>query len=93
MSNKIKIIEILNGHINVTLGINSELSDYRIENACKKCKVSHNEKGQFTNRCLKENGGCNCILTAKASLPDASCPKKIWFNETIDYDMLKKYEK
>lgn len=32
---KIKIIEILNGHINVVLGINSELSDYRIENACK----------------------------------------------------------
>lgn len=88
-----KIIEILNGHINVVLGINEELSKYRIKKACKQCKISHNEKGQFTNRCLKENGGCACILTAKTSLLDAKCPKGIWFSETIDYDKLKEYVK
>lgn len=88
-----KIIEILNGHINVVLGINQELSDYRIENACKKCRISHNKKGQFTNRCLKSNGGCNCILTAKTSGKNSKCPKGIWFGETIDYDKLKEYER
>ena len=88
-----KIIEILNGHINVVLGINSELSDYRIENACKKCRISHNEEGEFTNQCLKRNGGCNCPLSAKTSKKDAKCPKSIWFGKTIDYDKLKEYAK
>lgn len=86
-----KIIEILNGHINVVLGINQELSDYRIENACKKCTVSHNEEGLFTNSCLKRNGGCGCPLNARTSLKNAKCPKGIWFGETINYDKLKEY--
>ncbi len=87
-----KIVEILNGHVNVILGINSELSDYRINNACKKCIISHNEKGEFTNQCLKKNGGCGCPLSAKTSGKNTRCPKDIWFNETIDYDKLKNYE-
>ena len=89
----IKIIEILNGHINVLAGINSEISKYRIENACKKCDVSYNEKNRFSNKCLKSKGGCGCNLKAKTSLLDAKCPVGIWFEETINYDKLKKYER
>lgn len=88
-----KIIQIINGHVNVIFGINSELSDYRIKNACKKCSVSHDEKGKFTNSCLKRNGGCGCSLDAKTALKNAECPKRIWFGETIDLDKLKNYER
>jgi len=88
-----KIIEILNGHINVTLSINSELSDYRIENACKKCDASYNKQDKFSGACLKSKGGCGCNLKAKTSLKDAKCPKGIWFGETINYDKLKEYAK
>lgn len=88
-----KIIEILNGHINVVLGINSNLSKYRIKNACKKCKVSYNEKNQYTGSCLARNGGCGCLIKQKTSLTDSKCPKGIWFGETIDYDKLKEYAK
>ncbi len=84
-----KIKHILKGNINVIFGINSELSDYRIENACKKCKVSHNEEGHFTNSCLKRNGGCGCPLRALTSqTSEEKCAKGIWYDNVIDEDKL-----
>lgn len=88
-----EIKHIIKGHINELFGINKDLSDYRIENACKKCKVSYNEKGNFTNTCLRKNGGCGCRLKAATSLKDGKkCPMGIWYKDVINEDILEKYK-
>ncbi len=94
MTDKVqKIKHIIQGHVNVILGNNVELSDYRIENACKKCKVSHNKQGEYTNRCLSTNGGCGCPLYALTSLKDGKkCPMGIWYDDVIDFDKLKEFK-
>ena len=87
------IKHIIQGHANVILGINKDLSDYRIENACKKCSISHNDQGEFTNKCIKAKGGCGCPLPAATALKSGKkCPKDIWYDETIDFDKLKEYK-
>tara|TARA_R110002020_G_scaffold366060_2_gene578171 strand:+ start:1689 stop:1958 length:270 start_codon:yes stop_codon:yes gene_type:complete len=86
----VKIFQIINGHVNELLGINAELSEYRIENACKKCKVSHDKDGVFQNRCLKYRGGCGCRLPAATALKKKKCPRDVWYDNTINLDQLKK---
>jgi hypothetical protein len=86
------IKHIIQGHANVILSINDDLSKYRIENACKKCSISHNKQGEFTNKCIRANGGCGCPLHAATSVKGKRCPKDIWYDETIDFDKLKEFE-
>ena len=86
----IKIVTIIQGHVNEIFGINKELMRERTK-ACLKCDYSL-KKGVYTGVCQKDKGGCGCRVKAKASLTEQVCPKGVWEGNTINYDKLTEYD-
>ena len=74
------IINIIEGNLRVVLNIRTPIMEYREENYCKKCPVSHVE-GKYTGICVKNNGGCGCGAAAKTSQNGKGCPKNFWGND------------
>lgn len=83
---------IVKGHVNELLGLNTDLSKQRME-ICKACPIYSSRLGGLCNSNLylnpytneastvKREGfiqGCGCRLSAKTTLPNASCPADKW---------------
>jgi len=83
------ILRIVEGAFNVLVGRNRDLKEFRLDNGCKRCGVSHMD-GNYTGWCQKQNEGCGCNGQMKASVDreDIECPKGIWKGRTIDQDKL-----
>ena len=82
-----KIVTIIQGHIYKRLNLNQGLKELREDQACKNCFASHKD-GQYTGKCLKENGGCGCDMGAKSRIMEMKCPLKIWEWDWINLDRL-----
>lgn len=89
---KLPIGQIVEGHANELLGLNSDISERRLE-ICKACPIYSTEFGGTCNRKLwldpetnrvstKERDGyvqgCGCRLPAKTTLPYAKCIAGKW---------------
>jgi len=96
----VKIIEILKnsssiaeGFVRSTLNIRTSIMVYREEEYCKKCPVSHTEKGEYSGECLSSNGGCGCNAKMKTSQNQIPCPLGFfahdWFKEDYFLEYLK----
>lgn len=84
---------ILEGHTKELLGLNKSMSEQRME-ICRKCplfkngalgamcnsKLWYNEKTGDVSTTKKDGyvNGCGCRLSAKTTLPYASCPRNQW---------------
>ena len=83
---------IVKGHVNELLGLNTDLSQQRMK-ICKECPIYSPKLGGICNNNLYldpstgnvsitlKNGyirGCGCRLSAKTTLPNASCPADKW---------------
>ena len=88
----IKMINILNGHINELFGVNRELSYKRLK-VCRKCPLYSIKWSGMCNSKLwlnPETGdvsdtvrdgyykGCGCRLDAKTTLINEKCPAGKW---------------
>ncbi len=75
-----KAAAITEGWTRVALNIQTPIMEYRLENYCKKCPVSH-ENGVYKATCLKSKGGCGCNAAAKTSQNIDGCPKGFFAND------------
>lgn len=83
---------ILKGWTRVALNIQTPLMQYREENYCKKCPVSHKD-GKYQGTCLKENGGCGCGISAKTRQSEIGCPKGFFANDWFKPEDFEKFIK
>lgn len=89
---KLPIGQIVEGHANELLGLNTNISEKRLK-ICKECPIYSSDWGGTCNRKLwldpKTNAvsmreregyvqGCGCRLLAKTTLPGASCVAGKW---------------
>ena len=87
-----KAAAITEGWTRVALNIRTSIQDYRLENFCKICPVSH-ENGVYKGTCLKENGGCGCNAAAKTAQSFEGCPKGFFANDWFEHEEFQKYIK
>jgi hypothetical protein len=88
-----KFFDIIKGGVYSVLDINGDLKQNRIDNACSKCFAFHDDEGNMTGWCDSKRSGCSCKLEFKGRIEDQKCPNLIWFNNVIDEDKLKEFNK
>lgn len=88
-----KFLDILKGGVYEVLNINEPLKESRIKNACNHCFAFHNEKGEITGWCSTKRNGCGCKLDLMGRIENQKCPNMIWYNNVIDTDKLKEFNK
>lgn len=89
---QLPISQIVKGHVNEVLGLNTDISEKRM-NICRMCPIYSPKFGGLCNSNLYldpstgnvstvlRNGyirGCGCRLSAKTTLPNANCPADKW---------------
>lgn len=89
---QLPISQIVKGHVNEMLGLNSDISANRMA-ICQMCPIYSPKFGGLCNSSLyldpdtgnvstvQRNGyvqGCGCRLSAKTTLPNANCPADKW---------------
>lgn len=89
---QLPISQIVKGHVNEVLGLNTDLSAKRME-ICRMCPIYSPKLGGLCNSNLYLNPytnevstvkredyiqGCGCRLSAKTTLPNANCPADKW---------------
>lgn len=89
---RLAINDIVKGHANELLGLNVDISEKRLE-ICMKCPIYSPRYGGICNDKLwlnpetdeistsRKEGyirGCGCRLSAKTTLPNASCVAGKW---------------
>lgn len=87
-----EIGNIIHGHVNEVLGLNSDLKEVRMK-ICRACPLYKDTLGGVCNSNLwlnpvtgqvsteQEDGyyrGCGCRLQAKTTISTATCPAKKW---------------
>lgn len=81
-----ELLMIIRGQFNKLIGYETTLSKKRME-MCRLCPLAHTNQ-KFTDTCLKEKGGCGCTLSAAVTVFKKECPKKVWYENKLDYDSL-----
>ena len=76
------VINIVTGFWNKALSRNSELRDWRIQNACIKCPLYVNDW------CDSSKEGCGCMVSAKTTVQNEKCPQGVWANDWIKPERL-----
>ena len=87
-----KAAGITEGFLRTALNIRTSVHDYRLENYCKLCPMSHKD-GIYKGTCLKENGGCGCNLTAKTAQEFDACPKGFFETNNFEPELFEEFLK
>tara|TARA_R110000751_G_scaffold206469_1_gene310488 strand:- start:3174 stop:3452 length:279 start_codon:yes stop_codon:yes gene_type:complete len=84
-------VSIIEGNLRSVLGLKTPIMIYREEEYCKKCPVALNDLGEYNGRCNKDNGGCNCGVSAKTAQNGIDCPKGFWGSDWFKPELFKEY--
>ena len=87
-----KTAAITEGWTRVVLNIRTSIHDYRLENFCKRCPVSH-EDGVYKGICMKSGGGCGCNAAAKTAQRFKGCPKGFFANDWFKHEEFEEFIK
>lgn len=83
-----KILQIIEGTINIVIGRNKDLMFFRTEYGCKRCAIGYDKNKNYTGWCQKSKDGCGCSTPSKASVKGAKCPNGVWAGRWLKQNKL-----